>query len=161
MSAITKPEVLCYTDGSAMLNESAGAGIYLQNSNGSTCSISVHVPNRNTNSEAEVYAIWYALSSLKKPCSILIHTDNMYCCNAINQWIEGWSKRNWKNASKKDVGQKDLWIKIYALMQIHDVTAKHVKAHSGIELNELVDKLADAGRRGIESKVYGKVTSSN
>ena len=37
---------------------------------------------------------------------------------------------------------KDLWIDLLSLTKIHRVTFKWVKAHSGIEDNETVDKEA-------------------
>ena len=54
-------------------------------------------------------------------------------------------KNNWKNASKKDVKNKDLWIELDQLTSKHNVKWTWVKGHSGHEKNEIADILANKG----------------
>ena len=51
-------------------------------------------------------------------------------------------KNNWKNAKKKPVKNKDLWIKLNNLNEKNTIVWRWVKAHAGNKLNELADKLA-------------------
>ena len=54
-------------------------------------------------------------------------------------------KNNWKNASKKDVKNKDLWIELDHYVCIHEVKWNWGKGHSGHEKNEIADELAKKG----------------
>lgn len=145
------PKVQAWTDGSSDQKTRAGSGVVLINAKGSRLLIASHTPYKNTSSQAEAFAILLALRELTKPTNITIHTDSAYCFNAVNSWIHGWAKNKWKNSSKKDVGQKEIWQEIYKLMQVHHVNMVKVPAHTGIELNELADKLANLGAHGHES----------
>ena len=68
-----------------------------------------------------------------------------YVMDGITSWIENWKKNNWKNASKKDVKNKDLWIELDKLTTKHNVKWNWVKGHSGHEKNEIADALANKG----------------
>ena len=54
-------------------------------------------------------------------------------------------KNNWKNSSKKDVKNKDLWVELDKYVEKHDVKWTWVKGHSGHEQNEIADQLANKG----------------
>ena len=56
-----------------------------------------------------------------------------------------WKRRNWKTAGKKQVLNKDLWVKLDDLIQKHDVDWVWVKGHSGHVENEIADELANQG----------------
>ena len=73
----------------------------------------------------------------------IVHTDNDMVAKGYNEWLEGWKRKGWKNANKKPVANKDLWLRIDALKQSKpDVQVQWVKGHDGIEGNELADTLA-------------------
>ncbi|MDW2077398.1 RNase H family protein [Vibrio sp. 1863] len=146
------PKVQAWTDGSSDQKTRAGSGVVLINAKGSKLCIARHTPYKNTSSQAEAFAVLLALRELTKPTDITIHTDSAYCFNAVNNWIHGWAKNKWKNSNKKEVGQKEIWKEVYELMKIHQVNMVKVPAHSGIELNELADKLANLGAHGYESR---------
>jgi ribonuclease HI len=69
--------------------------------------------------------------------------------------VANWKKRGWKTADKKPVKNQDLWERLDALAQTHEVEWHWVPGHAGVEGNERVDRLANeaidamlAGSRG-------------
>tara|TARA_R110000772_G_scaffold82369_2_gene174734 strand:+ start:146 stop:589 length:444 start_codon:yes stop_codon:yes gene_type:complete len=94
-----------------------------------------------TNNRMEMTAAIEALKYFKDSQKITILSDSNYVVKGITQWIDGWKLRNWKK-----VKNIDLWKQIDELNQFHQVTWKHVPAHSGVEGNEIADKLAVEAR---------------
>ena len=76
---------------------------------------------------------------------LVVRTDSMYCKNGIEKWIINWKKNGWKNARKKPVKNKDLWMRLDELRNKYSVRFEWVKAHSGIEGNEYADQFAVDG----------------
>lgn len=96
-----------------------------------------------TNNRMELTACVMALSQLKQPCKVNLFSDSAYVVNAFNNgWIDNWQKTNWHNSKKEEVSNKDLWLQLLKLTQIHDVTFNKVKGHAGDKYNEICDKLA-------------------
>jgi len=98
-----------------------------------------------TNNKMELKAAIEGLRVLKEPCIVYLTTDSKYVMDGITLWIENWKKNKWKNASKKDVKNKDLWIELDSFVAKHDVKWNWVKGHSGHEKNEIADLLANKG----------------
>jgi len=98
-----------------------------------------------TNNRMELMAAIKALESLSRQCHITITTDSKYVQQGITQWIINWKKRGWMTAAKKAVKNKDLWVRLDALVQQHMVTWEWVKGHSGHDENERADQLANRG----------------
>ena len=98
-----------------------------------------------TNNKMELKAAIEGLRFLKEPCTVYLTTDSKYVMDGITLWIENWKKNKWKNASKKDVKNKDLWIELDSFVAKHDVKWNWVKGHSGHEKNEIADLLANKG----------------
>ena len=98
-----------------------------------------------TNNKMELQAAIEGLRVLKEPCVVNLTTDSKYVMDGITSWIDNWKKNNWKNASKKDVKNKDLWIELDSFVAKHDVKWIWVKGHSGHEKNEIADYLANKG----------------
>ena len=95
-----------------------------------------------THNKMELKAAIHGLSVLKESCEVNSTTDSKYVMDGITSWIENWKKNNWKNASKKDVKNKDLWIELDKLTTKHNVKWNWVKGHSGHEKNEIADASA-------------------
>jgi ribonuclease HI len=100
-----------------------------------------------TNNRMELTAAIEALRILKSASSVTVHTDSSYVINGITKWVKGWVKNGWMTKEKKDVLNKDLWESLAKLTEKHDVEWKHVRGHSGIELNERVDMIANGYAR--------------
>ncbi|RPG96336.1 MAG: ribonuclease HI [Candidatus Pelagibacter sp. TMED165] len=130
-----------YTDGACSGNPGKGgwAAVILEGSNQSNLSGS---ENNTTNNRMELMAPIMALKKIKRKSEITIYTDSRYVKDGITDWIKKWKLNNWKNASKKPVKNKDLWIKLDNSCQKHVVSWKWVKAHAGNSMNNLADKLA-------------------
>ncbi|MEM8827129.1 MAG: ribonuclease HI, partial [Pseudomonadota bacterium] len=62
-----------------------------------------------TNNRMELSAAIEALTALKKPSLVRLHTDSTYVKDGLTKWIHGWKRNGWKTAAKKPVKNKDLW----------------------------------------------------
>ena len=94
--------------------------------------------------------------SIKENDEVTLFTDSSYVKNGITSWIVNWKKNNWKNSQKKEVKNKDLWIKLDFLNSNRNVTWKWVKAHDVNEHNNRVDLLArEAAEKLIKSSFDG------
>lgn len=98
-----------------------------------------------TNNQMELKAAIEGLKALKEPCIVNLTTDSKYVMQGITSWIQNWKKNNWKNAAKKDVKNKELWIELDKYSEKHDVRWHWVKGHSGHRQNEIADQLANKG----------------
>ncbi|HFD11612.1 MAG TPA: ribonuclease HI [Crenotrichaceae bacterium] len=101
--------------------------------------------NHTTNNRMELMAAIMGLESLKKPCRVQLTTDSKYVKDGISKWIVNWKKRGWKTANKKPVKNDDLWRRLDAATNIHDIQWLWVKGHSGHPENEKADELANRG----------------
>lgn len=97
-----------------------------------------------TNNRMEMMAAIKGLESVKRPARIRIYTDSTYLRDGITKWIHGWKKRGWKTADKKPVKNIDLWQRLEAALEPHQVDWHWVKGHDGHPENERADALARA-----------------
>ena len=76
-----------------------------------------------------------------------IYSDSAYVVNAFNEhWLEKWVKNGWKTSQKKPVENQDLWKQLLTIYNKCDnINIIKVKGHSGNELNEKADELAQKG----------------
>ena len=98
-----------------------------------------------TNNRMELMAAITALESLKRTCTVDLHTDSQYLRQGITSWIHGWKRNGWKTADKKPVKNVDLWQRLDAAIARHTVHWHWVRGHSGHDLNERADELAREG----------------
>jgi ribonuclease HI len=93
----------------------------------------------------ELQAVIEALSALKRPCTVVLHTDSQYVQKGISEWIHGWKARGWKTAAKEPVKNEDLWKALDAAQTMHTVEWRWVRGHNGHPGNERADMLANRG----------------
>ncbi len=143
-AAIQRPQVVIYTDGACKGNPGPGGwGAWLKSG--------THEKElwggeaRTTNNRMELTAVIEALSSLKKRCRVVLYTDSEYVRNGITTWIHNWKARGWLTADKKPVKNVELWQRLDALAQEHDIAWHWVKGHAGDPGNERADQLANRG----------------
>lgn len=135
-------KVYIFTDGACRGNPGEGGwGAILQSDNHEK-EISGYSEN-TTNNIMELTAVIKSLQALKKTCDVILTTDSKYVKNGITTWIHNWKKNGWKTASKKSVKNKELWILLDEECRKHKVTWEWIKGHSGHELNERADLLAN------------------
>lgn len=95
-----------------------------------------------TNNRMELMAVIKGLEAIKEGCKVDVYSDSAYVVNAFEQkWIEKWQSNGWKS-SKGDVLNMDLWQKLLAEMERHQVLLHKVKGHSDNENNNKCDALA-------------------
>ena len=136
-----------YTDGACRGNPGSGGwGVLIEYENITNEYFGGEVDT--TNNKMELRAAIEGLKVIKEPCKVNLTTDSKYVMDGITEWIKNWKKNNWKNAAKKDVKNKDLWIELDHLVTKHEIKWNWVKGHSGHEKNEIADALAN---KGIES----------
>jgi len=90
-----------------------------------------------TNNKMELTAVIKALKNLKEPCEIELFSDSTYVLKGINEWLDGWVKKNFKN-----VKNVELWKNFLEISKPHIINVNWVKGHSGHKENEICDKIA-------------------
>jgi ribonuclease HI len=133
-----------YTDGACRGNPGPGGwgAVLISGSHRKT----LHGGERDTtNNRMELTAAIEALKALRGRQAVVLHTDSRYLMDGISTWLPGWKKRGWKTAAKKPVKNQDLWQALDEVAQKHEVSWRWVKGHSGHELNDEADALANRG----------------
>ena len=97
---------------------------------------------KTTNNRMELMAAIRGLEALREPSKVTITTDSAYVKDGITRWIINWKRNGWKTATNKPVKNVELWQRLDAVVEQHDVTWCWVKGHSGHAENERVDQLA-------------------
>lgn len=106
---------------------------------------------KTTNNRMELMAAIVGLEALNRPCEVELYSDSKYVVDAFNQhWIESWLKNNWNRPKTGPVKNSDLWKRLLAAMEPHDVKFFWVKGHDGHPENERCDRLATAAADGNE-----------
>jgi ribonuclease HI len=95
-----------------------------------------------TNNRMELMGAIAALEALKGEVKVTLHTDSKYVMDGVTKWIHGWKKNGWKTADRKPVKNEDLWKRLDAAREKHDVTWKWVKGHADDVMNNRADELA-------------------
>ena len=98
-----------------------------------------------TNNRMELTAVIRALEALKRPSTVLVHTDSQYVQKGISEWIHNWKRNGWRTADKKPVKNTDLWQLLDGLARQHEIRWIWVKGHAGHPGNERADRLANRG----------------
>lgn len=153
MSEQQKSKVILYTDGACSGNPGRGGyGTLL-----------VHGPHRKelsggfrktTNNRMELMAVITGLEVLKRPCSVVVYTDSNYIVQAVTQgWARRWRANGWKRNKKDRAENPDLWERLLALLDKHEVKFQWIRGHAGHTENEYVDRLAVAASQGADLAV--------
>lgn len=150
---MSEHEVVIHTDGGCTPNPGPGGW-------GAVLRYGEHVrelyggeASRTTNNRMELTAPIKALESLTRRCTVQVHTDSTYVRNGITKWMNNWKRNGWMTTTKQPVKNADLWQRLEAACAEHDVTWHWVKGHSGVDDNELADKLAT---RGMQEALTGR-----
>lgn len=148
MAADPLPEVEIWTDGGCRPNPGPGGwgailkyGEHRKELSGAEAA--------TTNNRMELTAAIQALSALKRPSRVVLHTDSQYVKEGITRWLHGWVRKGWKTANREPVKNFDLWQALLAAMKPHQVLWAWVRGHAGNPMNERADQLATEAREGL------------
>jgi len=109
---------------------------------------------RTTNNRMEIMAAIAGLETLRYPCSVTIYTDSQYLANSIMLgWAKRWRANGWKRNKTDTATNADLWARLLALCEMHDVQFKWLRGHAGDTENERCDRLSVAASNGAEMLV--------
>ena len=142
-------EVDIFTDGACKGNPGPGGWGAIVRSGAHERELSGGEP-LSTNNRMEMMAAIRALEALTRPCKVELHTDSQYVRQGITEWMPGWKARGWRTADKSPVKNEDLWRRLDAARERHEVKWHWVKGHAGDPLNERADELANLG--GLEAR---------
>ncbi|MFY8084096.1 MAG: ribonuclease HI [Rubrivivax sp.] len=144
-------DVVIYTDGACKGNPGPGGwGAWLR-SGGHEREI-WGGEDQTTNNRMELTAVIESLAALKAPSRVTLHLDSEYVRNGITSWIHNWKRRGWRTASNQAVKNVDLWQRLDALAQAHQIDWRWVRGHAGDEGNERADALANRGVNELRAK---------
>ena len=135
-------EVVIYTDGACRGNPGPGGWGVVLNYRGRQKTLRGYAAD-TTNNRMELTAVIEGLRALKRSCRVELHTDSKYVKQGISEWIGKWKLNGWKTAAKKPVKNSDLWQLLDTEAARHEVDWRWVRGHSGVEGNELADRLAN------------------
>ena len=138
------PEIVeIWTDGGCRPNPGRGGWAAVLRFKGVERELSGAEP-ATTNNRMELTAAAEALESLKRPCTVILHTDSQYLKDGITRWTTGWVRKNWRTASGDPVKNMDLWRRVLDAAKPHQIDWRWVRGHDGNPMNERVDVLATA-----------------
>ena len=101
-----------------------------------------------TNNRMELTAAIRALEALKEPCDVELFTDSRYLSDAlVKGWVYNWRANGWRKPDKKPALNVDLWERLLALLETHEVHLHWVRGHADNEYNNRCDALAVAESR--------------
>ena len=144
MSEERRPEVTIYTDGACSGNPGPGGwGAILIS--GEHRKEMCGGEDETTNNRMELTAAIEALDALKRPSQVTLYTDSTYVRDGITKWINGWRRNGWRTAAKKPVKNAELWQRLDAAGQRHEIDWRWVRGHAGHPENERADELARSG----------------
>ncbi|MBK1992170.1 ribonuclease HI [Campylobacter sp. 2018MI35] len=143
-------QIKIYTDGSCLNNPGFGGWAYILHYKEYE-KIGFGAKENTTNNQMELLAIIEALKALKEPCEIELYTDSNLMVRSINEWLDVWIKKDFKN--KKNV---NLWKEYLKFSKNHKIKAFWVKAHNGHIENEKCDKLAKEAALNLQKEQNGK-----
>ena len=140
---LPSPEVDIFTDGACSGNPGPGGwGAILRF--GATEKELSGSEDPTTNNRMEIMAAIAGLEALKRPCRVQLYTDSIYLRDGITRWLPAWKARDWRTADKKPVKNVDLWQRLEAAADPHEIDWQWVRGHAGHPENERADALARA-----------------
>ncbi|MBB6249720.1 ribonuclease HI [Nitrospirillum iridis] len=141
---VMSPRVEIFTDGACSGNPGPGGWGAILRWGGTERELKGGEPD-TTNNRMELMAAIQALETLKRPVKVDLHTDSQYLRDGITKWIHGWRAKGWLTADRKPVKNVDLWQRLSAQADRHEVVFHWVRGHNGHPENERADQLAREG----------------
>ncbi len=137
-----RPVIRITTDGACKGNPGPGGWAAILEWNGTEKLLSGAEPH-TTNNRMEMTAALKALEALKRPSDVTLVTDSRYLMDGMTQWLDGWQRNGWRNASRQPVKNADLWMALARAARPHSIRWEWVKGHAGHPMNERADAIAN------------------
>lgn len=135
-------EVTIYTDGACSGNPGPGGWAAILRYGEAEKELSGGEAS-TTNNRMELTAAIRALEALKEPCAVTLFSDSRYLVDAMTQgWARQWQARNWIRRGSEKAKNPELWTRLLALSEIHEIRWIWVKGHAQSEENRRCDALA-------------------
>jgi len=146
---MSKQQVIIYSDGACEGNPGPGGiGVIL-----------IYTESRRefsrgyrltTNNRMEILAVITGLEAIKKSSKVTVYSDSKYVVDAVTLgWVQNWRSMDWIRKGGKRVPNADLWKKLLALIEQHELNFVWVKGHAGDPENERADHLSYAAIKGL------------
>jgi ribonuclease HI len=92
----------------------------------------------------ELISVIRGLESLDRPCKVDLYSDSQYVVNGLREWMDGWKKKGWKRSGNSPVMNVELWKRLDALRETHQIHSNWIRGHNEHPENERCDRLAVA-----------------
>ena len=129
-------KISLFCDGSSLGNPGAGGYCAILRFGNVERVVSGGMANA-TNNQMELLAVIEGLAVLKEPCDVTLISDSSYVIKGINEWLEGWKRKDFAK-----VKNPELWQRYVEVSKIHKVRGIWVRGHDGHAENEMCDKIA-------------------
>ncbi|KAJ7679447.1 ribonuclease H-like protein [Mycena polygramma] len=147
-------DIVVYTDGSATNNgrvdARAGSGAFYGQDDHRNLAIRVPEELKQSNNVAEILAVKETVESNPKDIPLRIKSDSKLVIDGLTKNLQRWEDEGFEQTENGHL------IKITAA-HIRErkapTTLEWVKGHSGIERNEMADRLADEGRQQVTQPI--------
>ncbi len=150
MARASTKKVNLYTDGSCLGNPGPGGYGAILDFKGNRKELAQGF-RLTTNNRMELLAVIEGLSALKMPCRVTVYSDSEYVVKAMKGgWPQKWQRNDWKRKGNKPAVNPDLWQRLLALCEAHEVQFVWVRGHSGHPENERCDQLANEAAKGAD-----------
>lgn len=138
-------KISLFCDGSSLGNPGAGGYCAILRFGTVEKIVSGGVAN-STNNQMELLAVIEGLAALKEPCDVTLISDSSYVIKGINEWLEGWKRKNFAK-----VKNPELWQRYLEVSKNHKVHGIWVRGHDGHVENEMCDRIAKEEATKIKS----------
>jgi ribonuclease HI len=116
------------------------------------------------NQRLQLLAVAEALEALKTPCVVQLTSYSQYLVKGMTQWIANWLENGWLTSKKRPVKNSDLWQRIHAACQTHQVTFTYQRWQPGDKdaqrLHALVQQARGEQPKPAVKKASGKAKSA-
>ena len=151
--------VRLFTDGACSGNPGPGGWAYILQhpASGRAVDASGAEPG-TTNNRMELTGAIEGLASLKRRCVVELVTDSEYVGKGIRDWMPKWKAQGWRRREGKTfkpVVNLDLWQRLDALLDGHEVRVSMVLGHNGHPENEACDRMAVAAYKQMVADARG------
>ena len=146
--ALGDSRVTIHTDGSCLGNPGPGGyGVVLEHG-GREREMSGGF-RRTTNNRMEILAVIVGLEALNARCAVTVYSDSRYVVDAVTKgWAVKWRANGWMRNRRERAVNPDLWERLLAALERHDVELSWVRGHAGNRGNVRADRLAVAAANG-------------